>query len=722
MMKKALVSLPAAATLLCLALAFSSSSCAGNSGRGEPVTLIEGFESANEYLDVYADNDSIDEPADIAIRGMDFVPGKAGNALKIEFDIVQDLWKNVVITVNKKVPMNWTGQNDLAIALKGDYEDSEDAQSVTVALNMLNGALYYQSLTVTKEWNTFHLKLDEEGSEWSSDGPNWGARDSFTLNEIAYIRLFVSPPKTGHYNIWVDGIEVSGAPIAEYVDAHKPVTNEFTVIPYSIAQAIDDMGWRTWENRRPEVSNYRKLIEGDKATLADYQTVVNVGKNAGTRIATAWVLSDLDRENACAKPEYNTPVAEYDMTSEGLAWDSKDSVTAEDAKIMDVPRKNAAYMEFAMHGVSHEHFKGGEEQRAEYAHIDEGNPGTAESWGWADMTNKADCYRDILRQWFTEDEIDMPVAEVPPAHAFYWKEGATDTTGALLSKYGVKYINGGLTVSTPVKDGYLIDNGVLFVNRAYGANWDWVGATMWEGFWNDYNAPYYPSDKYGWAEAHFPNFWTAEKKWTDYLVGINDSQIRFLAKNSAQNSWQYLYHKFGAFGGSKGNYSIDLSKVDPEAYKYDLLGTMVLKAHVGDANVESAALDNGASVFGYWKDSFGYAYLLIGKNGNPQGRLDRETYRMKTEIGSGTLASYVDMTGATYNVAAFVPEAHKAILKVEMYGTQQVKVKLPFRAGRVASDNPKLTVDGWKIADGFLVMTVTGKKLTGETGTISIAE
>ena len=42
---------------------------------------------------------------------------------------------------------------------------------------------------------------------------------------------------------------------------------------------------------------------------------------------------------------------------------------------------------------------------------------------------------------------------------------------------------------------------------------------------------------------------------------------------------------------------------------------MVLKTWVGDREISSVALTNGASVLGYWKDTFGYAYLEVGVNG-----------------------------------------------------------------------------------------------------------
>jgi cysteinyl-tRNA synthetase, unknown class len=263
---------------------------------------------------------------------------------------------------------------------------------------------------------------------------------------------------------------------------------------------------------------------------------------------------------------------------------------------------------------------------------------------------------------------------------------------------------------------------VLFINRAYGTNWDWVGSTPWEGYWNDFDAPYYPSDKYGWVEAHFPNLWGAKGKWTKYLLGINDSQNRFLPKNSAQCSWQYLYHKFGRITEAGGTYTIDVRNVDPAAYKYDLLGSMVLKTWVGDRQISSVTLTGGASVLGYWKDTFGYAYIAIGVNGNPQGRLDRAVYEMTVTFGDATMPSYVDMNGATYNVFAFEAGAHDATLKLQMYGRQQVRVKLPFAPASVESDHPGLQIRHWSYADGVLKMDVSGTRLTGETGTIRISD
>ncbi len=585
-----------------------------------PSPVIEGFDAPSPFLSVTHDNDRfVNGRPDVAVNKVNYVPGQLGGCMRVDFFMRGGLWKNVMVQVNKRVPLNLTGQDKLSLTMKGDWTDTGGAESVTVALTMLNGALYYQSLAVTRSWHTYDMALDPAGSAWGTDGPNWGARDAFTLDKVATITFFVSPPKTGRYSLFFDDLASSGGPVQPYVDADAPVPETFTSIPYAIGQAVDDMGWRDWDNRRKGVRNYQVLLQ-EKASLADYQTVVDIGKAAGTRLTTVWIMQDLDKHNTCAKARYNTPVAQYDMTSDGTRW--RNHITPDQYGIIGVVKRNAAFMEFGMHGVSHEHFRKGVEQRAEYAHIDESKPGRARTWGWADMKLKAECYRELLRQYFRPEQLGMPVAEVPPAHAYYYSKTDRHTTGALLHEYGVKYINGGINVATNVRAGYLIDHGVIFINRAYGTNWDWVGSTPWEGYWNDFDAPYYPSDKYGWVEAHFPNLWGAKQKWVDYLLGINDSQNRFLPKNSAQCSWQYLYHKFGTITESGGTYTIDLTRMDPAAYTYDLLGTMVLKTWVGDKQISSVALTNGAGVLGYWKDTFGYAYIVLGKNGNPQGRLD----------------------------------------------------------------------------------------------------
>jgi cysteinyl-tRNA synthetase len=86
------------------------------------------------------------------------------------------------------------------------------------------------------------------------------------------------------------------------------------------------------------------------------------------------------------------------------------------------------------------------------------------------------------------------------------------------------------------------------------------------------------------------------------------------------------------------------------------------------------------------------------------------------------MPSYVDLNGATYNVVSFDAGAHAASLKLQMYGRQQVKVKLPFAPASVESDDTGLQIRSWDYAGGILTMDVSGARLTGETGTITIGD
>ena len=180
-----------------------------------PSPLVEDFSAANPYLSVTNDNDRfVRGKADVATKRVRFVPGKLGECLRVDFFMRGGLWKNVMVQVNKRVPLNFTGQDKLQLAMRGDWADAGDAQSVTVALTMLNGALYNQSLTVHRSWHTYDMALDPAGSAWGTDGPNWGARDAFTLDQIATITFFVSPPKTGDYSLYFDDLAVTGASVS----------------------------------------------------------------------------------------------------------------------------------------------------------------------------------------------------------------------------------------------------------------------------------------------------------------------------------------------------------------------------------------------------------------------------------------------------------------------------------------------------------------------------
>jgi len=203
----------------------------------------------------------------------------------------------------------------------------------------------------------------------------------------------------------------------------------FSSIPFAIGMAVDDLGWKIWTYQQSR-----------NATNADYQTIMDVGQAVGSRILTVWVMCDMDRSNILAKAVYNKPVAPYNMSIYGTTWNNTWQVTPNDFVLMNLVKENNAYMEFGLHGVIHTHPNASNvEVNGEYASIINKVLYQSTSWGWIDMGNRAKCFQDLIRQYFTVDEMSFPEAFVPPAHAYFYNNNDAQSTGALLSTYGIRF-------------------------------------------------------------------------------------------------------------------------------------------------------------------------------------------------------------------------------------------------------------------------------------------
>ncbi|MFA6292072.1 MAG: hypothetical protein WC637_09840, partial [Victivallales bacterium] len=193
----------------------------------------------------------------------------------------------------------------------------------------------------------------------------------------------------------------------------------FNSIPYAIGMAIDDLGWKLWV--------YKDSLNTRDANVTDYQLIMDVGKEVGTRIMTAWIMCDMDRNFICAKPKYNTP---YKMTADGTNWDNRWHYYDNDFDLMDLVKDQNAYMEFGLHGASHIHPIGNRNstdpyypdymydfKNGEFADVDTlGVYNASLPWGWDDMRNRATCFQELIRQYYTSDEMSFPEAFVPPGH------------------------------------------------------------------------------------------------------------------------------------------------------------------------------------------------------------------------------------------------------------------------------------------------------------------
>ena len=501
----------------------------------------------------------------------------------------------------------------------------------------------------------------------------------------------------------------------------------FTSIPYAIGMGIDDLGWLRFHFENSGTAHTRE------ADIWDYNNIIEVGKNAGTRIMTAWILGDLDKDASIITDPYrNPPYTQSLLTGYGFTPDPVNTEYTE--RIMRLVEDEAAYLEFGLHGVGHENFFFSSEvegkilyNRAEWAKkIDKG---VSEPWDEHTMNVKAQAYLDIIRQYYDEETCSFPTSFVPPAHGYFYEEGNLQSTGTILGNWGVKYANFATANATSIGDG-VIDNHVLAIDRAPGANYYYEHATPWTGDWIRYEAPDYPTDKYGWVEAHFPNYWNDRNKtsrndavhdWSEYLIGINKSVDRVLPPNTAVCSSQWLYHKYGKLSSTNETAEIDLTGMPHEAYNQGMLTPIIMKVELKDKKISDLKISNGGQLFGYYEDDFGHAYLIIGDPSFFMGRLERQKYTVSYKLSdSSDLKNYVDLTKSTFTLYSYTTNAAESVASIEIYGEQDIKINVSKTPVEVFSNNNNLVIKGWYVDGNTLVIRARGKNIQGEKGKITI--
>ena len=66
------------------------------------------------------DNDRfVNGRPDVAVKRVRYVPGSSGACMRVDFFMRGGLWKNVMVQVNKRVPLNLTGQDALSLHDEG---------------------------------------------------------------------------------------------------------------------------------------------------------------------------------------------------------------------------------------------------------------------------------------------------------------------------------------------------------------------------------------------------------------------------------------------------------------------------------------------------------------------------------------------------------------------------------------------------------------------------
>jgi hypothetical protein len=125
----------------------------------------------------------------------------------------------------------------------------------------------------------------------------------------------------------------------------------------------------------------------------------------------------------------------------------------------------------------------------------------------------------------------------------------------------------------------------------------------------------------------------------------------------------------------------------------------------------SSASVNGRDIACYHEER-GFAYILLP-------RLERRQYTLTVTTGTSEMPAYVWNDG-TYNVEEFQSGTDNTAVRLEMYGTQRMKVKLRFAPREVTSNNIDLEIRQWRYEAPFLSMLIRGRNIQGQRGVIAI--
>ena len=463
-------------------------------------------------------------------------------------------------------------------------------------------------------------------------------------------------------------------------------TSVFTAdVPRPVSIDIDDLGWKEGWDLNESGGPYRLgLPEGRLMGLPDYEVLTYIGKAVGVRIKCLFIMSEFDRSNICA--EYPT------TTEQGSSWDNSERVSEDDFTIMDYVKDNSAHIEFGLHGVRHEFWDAETRKptRAEWAFNQQKRPFDT-LWG------HMECFARLIDQY----DIDFPRSVRTASANYYYNPDDPEDSGGLMNAWEVKY------ATLPPDREYLTNHGLMVLTREGGVAWD--AASL---------APdNYPETSY--MTAHWTNFVDpdpalnrqAGDKWIKWFNMVKDDPERYVPRNTAQHYSQFLYRKYARITQDEQNLTIDTTNMPCWAYDLGLLGNLMVKHKLREGeHISQASLDQG-EVASYYEDR-GYAYIGLPK-------LDRGIHKLELVSGKSDMPAYV-LNEGTYNVKDFRSSGKNAYLGIEMYGTQDIKVKLRFTPREVTSNNLDLEILDWQYDAPFITMSVRGRNIQGESGKIAI--
>lgn len=479
--------------------------------------------------------------------------------------------------------------------------------------------------------------------------------------------------------------------------------------PRPFAFVIDDMGWIQGSSLRektppgPFRNGIKRVFD-----LEDYRHVVEVARTVGVRVQGLFVLSELDRRNILAK--YPTTTFQRDK------WDNSANIGKQQEEIVQYVVSQSAHLEFGFHGLGHEHWpEGGQQKRAEWYNLEDDHP-----WPEAVLRQHVAAAKEILDQYGLSPSAgqSFPETFVPGAYSYYWNPRGAYSLGKLMREAGVKYANT-VFMAIPELDpptgmnGGGFDHGLHVLNRLnYGNLWYETDSLP------KVPLSMQPTDI---VETHWANWLATDDflqpevsaRWVDYYRQVSRLPERYPAKNTAQLHSQWLYKKYTLIRQlSEGTITIDNSAMPAEAYENEIAGNLVLRCvlHKGEHLSEVTLDDIPVAVF---SEHDGYVYLYLPV-------LERQKYTLRYKIGAN-YPPFCVLADGTYDLPEVKTTGLQTILSVKMYGKQDVTLYCD-RPARVSSDRDDLRVRHTTYEEPARKLTVTleAADYQGVAGKISI--
>lgn len=471
-------------------------------------------------------------------------------------------------------------------------------------------------------------------------------------------------------------------------------------IPRAVQLVLDDVGWREGWNVSDTGGPYRAGVDR-LLDERDYAAVADIGEELTIRPQCAMILCEWDRENICA--QYPT------STHLGPAWDNSHRVGDWALRARDIFVERAAHIEFAMHGVGHEHWDDGVRTRAEW-HGSDGR-----RWPWDVLQGHLDCFRRIMAQYglTPESGITFPPSFVPCAFCYYLDDADAESTGALMETTGVRYISTPYSSCTfaggpSEKPDGGFDHGLLVLDRGnIGVPYD-VYATVPQKL---------PATSI--CGIHWPNVLTEDPDrnregvaiWIDYLRNLAGQPGVMLATNTAETFSQWVYHTYAELREQDGQYILDASQIPDAALPY--AECPIVKLELPPREHLSAVESDDCRLVAYWeRDGFGFLSLKMASSSTTSFRL---------RFGQDLPQLAVLRTG-TFDVLDLEEIATGPRLTVRMYGIQELLLRLPFVPTSVTSNAPDLEIDGFHFCRKMqtLHIRLVGRDIHGEIGSVTV--